>query len=137
MPPTFKVRNTFDRTEQVGRNLQLAFALEGYRLEHGRYPAKLTKMPIFSINIMTSGVWKETPKTSGMKMAKPSHSLRRRSGLKPRNSLNHNMASIALGMTKNSQTKTPTRKRPRLNGRYTFTSRFSCGYSPAATNAQT
>ena len=29
---------------------------------------------------MTSGVWNDTPNTSGMTMAKPSHSFSRRSG---------------------------------------------------------
>ena len=60
-------------------------------------------MPRRFRNSITSGVWNDRPKTSGMKMAKLSHSLSRRSGLKPSHSLNHSSASIALGMTKNSQ----------------------------------
>ena len=41
MPAFRKVQNAYDRTEQVQRNLQVAFALAGYHREHGRYPAKL------------------------------------------------------------------------------------------------
>ena len=74
-------------------------------------------MPSLSRNSITSGVWNDTPKTSGSMMAKPSHSLSRMSGLRPSHSLNHSSASIALGMTKNSQSNTPARNRPRLNGR--------------------
>jgi hypothetical protein len=40
-PAVQKVHDAYDRTEQVQRNLQVAFALAGYHREHGRYPAKL------------------------------------------------------------------------------------------------
>ena len=42
-----------------------------------------------------------------IRMAKPSHSLRRRSGCNPSSLLNQSRASTALGMTQNSQTMTP------------------------------
>jgi hypothetical protein len=41
MPAVRKVQDAHDRTEQVQRNLRVAFALGAYQREHGRYPAKL------------------------------------------------------------------------------------------------
>jgi hypothetical protein len=41
MPATRKVQNAGDRAQQVRRNLHVAFALAAYRLDKGRYPAKL------------------------------------------------------------------------------------------------
>jgi hypothetical protein len=41
LPSARKVHAAADRTEQIQRNLQLAFALEAYQREHGRYPDKL------------------------------------------------------------------------------------------------
>jgi hypothetical protein len=41
MPATRKVADAYDRSEQVQRNLQIAFALAAYRRDQGRYPAKL------------------------------------------------------------------------------------------------
>jgi hypothetical protein len=41
LPAVRKVQDAQDRTEQVQRNLYLAFALAGYHRDHGRYPAKL------------------------------------------------------------------------------------------------
>src|SRR4051812_18196205 len=48
---------------------------------YGRLLRKVltSMMPSRATNSMIKGVWKEMPKTSGMKMAKPSHSLSRRS----------------------------------------------------------
>lgn len=40
-PSIRKFDEVEDRTEQVHRNLQIAFALEMYRREHGRYPMRL------------------------------------------------------------------------------------------------
>src|SRR5438128_1899627 len=72
--------------------------------------------PMRYTNSMASGNWKEIPKITGIMMANPSHSLRRRSGSRPIHSLNHSSASIVLGMTKNSHISTPTMNRPMLNG---------------------
>jgi hypothetical protein len=44
MPAGGKVQDAADRAEQVQRNLHLAFALAAYRLENGRYPAKLEEL---------------------------------------------------------------------------------------------
>jgi hypothetical protein len=41
VPATRKMQTAYDRAEQAQRNLQVAFALAGYRGEHGRYPAAL------------------------------------------------------------------------------------------------
>jgi hypothetical protein len=41
MPAVRKVQDAYDRSEQVQRNLHVAFALAVYQREHGRYPAKL------------------------------------------------------------------------------------------------
>ena len=74
-------------------------------------------MPILYMNIMTIGVWNESPKINGMMIAKLSHSVSRSSGSKSSHSLNHKSASIAFGRARNSQTKNPARNRPRLIGR--------------------
>lgn len=44
LPATHKVQTAFDRSEQVNRNLQVAFALAAYRADTGRYPAKLEEL---------------------------------------------------------------------------------------------
>jgi hypothetical protein len=41
MPAIRQMKRVADRTEQVERNLRLAFALAAYRGEHGRYPEQL------------------------------------------------------------------------------------------------
>jgi hypothetical protein len=41
MPAARKVQAGYDRSEQVRRNLHVAFALAAYQREEGRYPAKL------------------------------------------------------------------------------------------------
>jgi hypothetical protein len=41
MPDAGKMQNAFDRSEQVQRNLFVAFALAAHRRDTGRYPAKL------------------------------------------------------------------------------------------------
>jgi N-acyl-D-aspartate/D-glutamate deacylase len=41
MPAIIKVQQAHDRTEQIQRNLHVAFALACYHREHGRYPDKL------------------------------------------------------------------------------------------------
>jgi hypothetical protein len=41
MPAIRQMKRVADRTEQVERNLHLAFALAAYRGEHGRYPEQL------------------------------------------------------------------------------------------------
>jgi hypothetical protein len=41
MPAIRWMKRVADRTEQVERNLHLAFALAAYRSEHGRYPEQL------------------------------------------------------------------------------------------------
>ena len=41
VPSIRKVENAYDRTEQVQRNLQIAFALAAYKSDNKRYPAKL------------------------------------------------------------------------------------------------
>ncbi len=41
VPGTRKVCQAVDRTEQIGHNLRVAFALAAYQREHGRYPASL------------------------------------------------------------------------------------------------
>jgi hypothetical protein len=42
MPAFLKIQDASDRTEQLHRNLYLAFALAAYRHDHGRYPAELS-----------------------------------------------------------------------------------------------
>jgi hypothetical protein len=41
MPAVRKVQNAYDRTEQVHRNLRVAFALAAYKSDNGSYAAKL------------------------------------------------------------------------------------------------
>jgi len=41
MPATGNVQNADDRRAQVQRNVHVAFGLDGYYRDHGRYPAKL------------------------------------------------------------------------------------------------
>lgn len=41
VPATRKVQDAGDRSEQIQRNLQVAFALAAYQRENGRFPAKL------------------------------------------------------------------------------------------------
>ena len=41
MPAARKMQNSYDRNEQIQRNLQVAFALAAYHRDHGDYPAKL------------------------------------------------------------------------------------------------
>jgi hypothetical protein len=41
VPAVRKVQSAHDRTEQVQRNLRVAFALAAYRADHRRYPARL------------------------------------------------------------------------------------------------
>jgi hypothetical protein len=41
MPASSKVQSACDRSEQVQRNLHVAFALAAYQRDNGRYPAKL------------------------------------------------------------------------------------------------
>ncbi|HVS34156.1 MAG TPA: hypothetical protein VMS17_01160, partial [Gemmataceae bacterium] len=41
LPGYGQLLDTLDRLEQVGRNVQIAFALAAYRRDHGGYPAKL------------------------------------------------------------------------------------------------
>jgi hypothetical protein len=41
LPAVTRVQQAGDRTEQVHRNLEVAFALAAYRADHGRYPMKL------------------------------------------------------------------------------------------------
>jgi hypothetical protein len=41
VPAIRKVQNAYDRTEQVQRNLRIAFALAAYHSEKGSYPGKL------------------------------------------------------------------------------------------------
>ena len=41
MPAILKVQQAYDRSEQIQRNLHVAFALACYHREHGRYPDKL------------------------------------------------------------------------------------------------
>lgn len=41
VPAVRKVQSAHDRTEQIQRNLHLAFHLAAYRRDHGRYPEKL------------------------------------------------------------------------------------------------
>jgi WD40 repeat protein len=43
-PAFHKVQEAYDRTEQTQRNLYLAFGLAAYRVENGRYPAKLDEL---------------------------------------------------------------------------------------------
>src|SRR5206468_6550501 len=80
-----------------------------------RYESTLM-MPRRFMKSMTSGVWNDRPKTTGIMIAKPSHSLSRRSGSRPIQSLNDSSTSIDLGMTKNSHSKTPRMNRKMLNG---------------------
>src|SRR5439155_18326936 len=88
-----------------------------------RVPRKWStvRMPMRSRNSITSGVWNDRPNTTGIMMAKPSHSLSRRSGSSSSHSLNHRSASTALGITRDWQTNTPNRNRPMLIGRKTLT----------------
>jgi hypothetical protein len=44
MPAVRKVQYAADRTEQIDRNLHVAFALAAYRKAEGRYPAKLADL---------------------------------------------------------------------------------------------
>jgi hypothetical protein len=44
IPAVRKVQGAFDRAEQTQRNLHLAFALAAFRLDTGRYPAKLEEL---------------------------------------------------------------------------------------------
>ena len=41
MPAVIKIQQVSDRSEQIQRNLHIAFALACYRRELGRYPEKL------------------------------------------------------------------------------------------------
>jgi hypothetical protein len=41
VPAVRKVQTAYDRSEQIQRNLHVAFALAAYRADRGRYPAKL------------------------------------------------------------------------------------------------
>ena len=41
VPAVRKVQSAYDRSEQVQRNLRVAFALAAYRADHRRYPARL------------------------------------------------------------------------------------------------
>jgi hypothetical protein len=44
VPSIRKVQQAYDRSEQTGRNLQIAFALAAFRADTGRYPAKLDEL---------------------------------------------------------------------------------------------
>jgi hypothetical protein len=44
MPAVRKVQSAYDRSEQVQRNLHVAFALAAYQRDNGRYPAKLDEL---------------------------------------------------------------------------------------------
>jgi len=44
MPAVDKIRSSADRTEQVQRNLDVAFALAAFQRDHGRYPVKLDEL---------------------------------------------------------------------------------------------
>jgi hypothetical protein len=52
MPAVRKVQQAHDRSEQIQRNLHVAFALACYRREHGRYPDKLDALaPAYLKNV--------------------------------------------------------------------------------------
>src|SRR6516225_5155150 len=57
--------------------------------------------PMRSMNNMINGVSNDRPNTTGSMMARLIHSLRRMSGVMPRNSLNQSSAFTALGITRN------------------------------------
>jgi hypothetical protein len=44
VPATHKVQDAGDRSEQLGRNLQIAFALAAYQRDHGKYSQKLAEL---------------------------------------------------------------------------------------------
>jgi hypothetical protein len=44
LPALQRVQAAYDRSDQVNRNLQVAFALAAYRAETGRYPAQLAEL---------------------------------------------------------------------------------------------
>jgi hypothetical protein len=44
VPPYRRVQNAYERSEQVQRNLQVAFALAAYRSDNAGYPAKLAEL---------------------------------------------------------------------------------------------
>lgn len=44
IPAAGKLQTTHDRAEQMGRNLQVAFALAAYQRDHGRRPTKLEEL---------------------------------------------------------------------------------------------
>jgi hypothetical protein len=44
MPAARKIQDAHDRSEQVQRNLHVAFALAAHHRDHGRYPARLDEL---------------------------------------------------------------------------------------------
>jgi hypothetical protein len=44
IPAVLKVQNAWERCDQIQHNVQVAFALAGYRADTGRYPAKLDEL---------------------------------------------------------------------------------------------
>jgi hypothetical protein len=44
VPAVRKVQQAYDRSEQVQRNLNVAFAMAGYQRDNGRYPARLDEL---------------------------------------------------------------------------------------------
>jgi hypothetical protein len=44
LPAVTKVQDANDRTEQMQRNLHIAFALAAYRADNGRYPKQLSEL---------------------------------------------------------------------------------------------
>jgi hypothetical protein len=52
MPALKKMQQAHDRSEQIQRNLHVAFALACYHREHGRYPDKLDALaPAYLENV--------------------------------------------------------------------------------------
>ena len=76
------------------------------------------KIPIRSRKSMMSGVWKAMPKTRGRIVAKLIHSLSRKVGATPSQTLNSSKKPRVIGNTKPKQRMTPVRKRPIEIGRY-------------------
>ena len=79
------------------------------RMANFRFARKSSavKMPIRSRKSMISGVWKQTPKTSGRIVAKLIQSASRRVGSIPSQTLNSSRKLSVIGRTPKKQRKTP------------------------------
>ena len=61
LPPCRKWQDSYDRFEQVQRNLHIAFALAAYQREQGRYPAKLDELTPKYLSAIPADVFSGKP----------------------------------------------------------------------------